>query len=215
MEIALGDSALSGTESSIADETTDPGLTDTFSAAATEGAAKVISDMAAGEHKAIWIKRIILHNSGAESGASATLKVSGIGSMATYYYDAITALSPDGYWRLDDASGSTATATTGSNGTYGAFSKGQRLSRQLPTLKPGCRLSARDPASNSEAILPRLRQNCYARLPISAATEGDFSVTFLLKPALFRRTTVLFSRIVARRVRDILIRITFCWHIFL
>ena len=58
----LGDSALSGTESSIADETTDPGLTDTFSAAATEGAAKVISDMAAGEHKAIWIKRIILHN---------------------------------------------------------------------------------------------------------------------------------------------------------
>lgn len=79
LEIALGDSALSGTESSIADETTDPGLTDAFSATATEGAAKVITDMAAGVHKAIWIKRIVLNNSGAESGATATLKVSGIG----------------------------------------------------------------------------------------------------------------------------------------
>lgn len=78
-EIALGESAISGTESSIGSESTAPTLTDAFSAAATEGAAKVISDLTAGQHKAIWIKRTIENNAESESSASATFKVSGVG----------------------------------------------------------------------------------------------------------------------------------------
>lgn len=58
VEIALGSSAVNGTETAVANENTAPSGP-TFSSAANEGAALTIGDLAPGEHKAIWIKRIV------------------------------------------------------------------------------------------------------------------------------------------------------------
>lgn len=58
VEIGLGTSAVNGTEQTVADETTAP-VGVTFSTAAGSGNALVIGDIPAGEHKAIWVKRII------------------------------------------------------------------------------------------------------------------------------------------------------------
>lgn len=58
VEIGLGTSAVNGTEQTVANENTAPtGVT--FSAPSTEGAALSIGDIPAGQHKAVWIKRII------------------------------------------------------------------------------------------------------------------------------------------------------------
>ena len=58
VEIALGSSAVNGTETAVANENTAPSGP-TFSSAANEGAALTIGDLAPGAHKAIWIKRIV------------------------------------------------------------------------------------------------------------------------------------------------------------
>ncbi len=57
-EIALGASAINGTETAVANEGTAPSGP-VFSAPAVEGSALVIGDIPAGQHKAIWIKRIV------------------------------------------------------------------------------------------------------------------------------------------------------------
>lgn len=57
-EVGLGTSAISGTEQTVANETTAPSGV-TFSAAASEGAALSIGDLAPGETKAIWVKLIV------------------------------------------------------------------------------------------------------------------------------------------------------------
>ena len=64
VEIALGSSAVNGTETSVANENTAPSGP-TFSAPASEGAALSIGDIPAGQHKAVWIKRIV--NAGASA----------------------------------------------------------------------------------------------------------------------------------------------------
>lgn len=74
IEIALGSSAVNGTEQTVANETTAPtGVT--FSAPASEGAALSIGDIPAGQHKAVWIKRIVNAGAAAYNDDSATIRV--------------------------------------------------------------------------------------------------------------------------------------------
>lgn len=62
VDIGLGTSAVSGTEQTVANENTAPtGVT--FSAAATQGAALTIGDLAPGATKAVWLRRTV--NAGA------------------------------------------------------------------------------------------------------------------------------------------------------
>ena len=58
VEIGAGSSAINGTEQTVANENTAP-TSVTFSAAANEGAAVTLGNIPAGQHKALWIKRII------------------------------------------------------------------------------------------------------------------------------------------------------------
>jgi hypothetical protein len=58
IEIGLGSSAVNGTEQTVANENTAP-TSVTFSTAANEGAALSIGNIPNGQHKAIWIKRIV------------------------------------------------------------------------------------------------------------------------------------------------------------
>ena len=72
VEIALGSSAVNGTETSVANENTAPSGP-TFSAPASEGAALSIGDIPAGQHKAVWIKRIINTGAAAYNSDGCTL----------------------------------------------------------------------------------------------------------------------------------------------
>ena len=74
VEIALGSSAVNGTETSVANENTAPSGP-TFSAPASEGAALSIGDIPAGQHKAVWIKRIVNTGATAYNNDTATLTV--------------------------------------------------------------------------------------------------------------------------------------------
>lgn len=58
INIGLGTAAINGTEQTVANESTAP-TSVTFSAAATEGAALTIGDIPAGQHKAVWLRRIV------------------------------------------------------------------------------------------------------------------------------------------------------------
>ncbi len=72
VEIALGSSAVNGTEQTVANENTAPtGVT--FSAPASEGAALSIGDIPAGQHKAVWIKRIVNAGAAAYNSDGCTL----------------------------------------------------------------------------------------------------------------------------------------------
>ncbi len=74
VEIALGSSAVNGTEQTVANENTAPtGVT--FSAPASEGAALSIGDIPAGQHKAVWIKRIVNAGAAAYNSDGATITV--------------------------------------------------------------------------------------------------------------------------------------------
>jgi len=74
VEIALGSSAVNGTETSVANENTAPSGP-TFSAPASEGAALSIGDIPAGQHKAVWIKRIVNTGAVAYNNDSAVITV--------------------------------------------------------------------------------------------------------------------------------------------
>lgn len=58
VEIGLGSSAVNGTEQTVANEFTAPGSV-SFSSANGEGNALSIGNIPNGQHKAIWIKRIV------------------------------------------------------------------------------------------------------------------------------------------------------------
>jgi hypothetical protein len=58
IEIGLGSSAVNGTEQTVANENTAPSGV-TFGTAAGEGNALSIGNIPSGQHKAIWIKRIV------------------------------------------------------------------------------------------------------------------------------------------------------------
>ena len=73
IEIALGSSAVNGTEQTIANENTAPtGVT--FSAPSSLGTALSIGDIPAGQHKAVWIKRIVNAGAAAYNDDSATIR---------------------------------------------------------------------------------------------------------------------------------------------
>lgn len=76
IEIALGTSAVNGTEQTIANENTAPSGT-SFSTAANEGAALSIGNIPSGQHKAIWIKRIVGAAASAANDDSYILSYSG------------------------------------------------------------------------------------------------------------------------------------------
>ena len=73
IEIALGSSAVNGTEQTIANENTSPtGVT--FSTPSSLGTALSIGDIPAGQHKAVWIKRIVNAGAAAYNDDSATIR---------------------------------------------------------------------------------------------------------------------------------------------
>lgn len=76
VEIGLGSSAVNGTEQTVADESTAP-TSVTFGTAAGSGNALSIGDIPAGQHKAIWVKRIIGTDAAAYNADSAIIKVAG------------------------------------------------------------------------------------------------------------------------------------------
>ena len=75
-EIGLGSSAVDGTEQTVADETTAP-TSVTFSSAAGSGNALTIGDIPAGEHKAVWVKRVVSSSAAAHNSDSVVIKVQG------------------------------------------------------------------------------------------------------------------------------------------
>lgn len=58
VRVAVGSSAVNGTEQTVANEGTAPtGVT--FSTAANEGAAVTLGDIPPGQHRAVWIERVV------------------------------------------------------------------------------------------------------------------------------------------------------------
>ncbi|WP_020408936.1 hypothetical protein [Hahella ganghwensis] len=74
LDIGLGTSAIDGTEQTVGDEDTAPAGV-TFSAPADKASGLSIGDLAAGEHKAIWLRRTV--NSSAASSSDTAVPVVG------------------------------------------------------------------------------------------------------------------------------------------
>lgn len=73
-EIGLGTAAINGTEQTVADESTAPtGVT--FGLAENEGAALTIGDIPPGQHKAVWVKRVVAEGAAAYNDDQATISV--------------------------------------------------------------------------------------------------------------------------------------------
>ena len=75
-EIGLGTSAVNGTEQTVADEQTAPTAV-TFSTAAGQGNSLAIGDIPAGQHKAIWVKRVVNAAAAAFNSDSVVIRVQG------------------------------------------------------------------------------------------------------------------------------------------
>ena len=76
VDIAVGTSAINGTEQTIADESTSPtGVS--FSSPATYGAGLLLGDIPAGEWKAVWVRRTITAGAAAYAADTATISVQG------------------------------------------------------------------------------------------------------------------------------------------
>lgn len=76
VRIALGTSAVNGTEQTVADESTAPSGV-TWSTAVDEANSLSIGDIPAGQHKAIWVERVITAGAGAYNDDQATIRVKG------------------------------------------------------------------------------------------------------------------------------------------
>jgi hypothetical protein len=76
VEIGAGSSAINGTEQTVANENTAP-TSVTFSTAANEGAAVSLGNIPNGQHKAIWIKRIVSAAAAAANDDSYVLSYAG------------------------------------------------------------------------------------------------------------------------------------------
>jgi len=76
VRIALGTSAVNGTEQTIVDESTAPSDV-SWSTAANDGASLSIGDLPPGEHKALWVERVITAGAAAYSDDQATIRVKG------------------------------------------------------------------------------------------------------------------------------------------
>ena len=76
VEIGLGAAAVNATETAVANESTAPAAV-TFSTAAGAGNALAIGDIPAGQHKAVWVKRIVTAGAAAYNADSVLLRVAG------------------------------------------------------------------------------------------------------------------------------------------
>ncbi len=76
MEIGLGTSAVNGTEQTVANEGTAPSGV-TFSAPSNKAGGLSIGNIPAGQHKAIWVKRIITAGAAAVNSDAATINFEG------------------------------------------------------------------------------------------------------------------------------------------
>lgn len=74
VRIALGTSAVNGTEQTVGNESTAPSGV-TWSTAANEGAALSIGDIPFGQHKAIWVERVVTAGAGAYNDDQCTIRV--------------------------------------------------------------------------------------------------------------------------------------------
>jgi hypothetical protein len=74
--IGLGSSAVGGTEQTVANENTAP-TSVTFTQPANKAGGLVIGDIAAGSHKAIWIKRVVTAGAAAYNADSLIIKAEG------------------------------------------------------------------------------------------------------------------------------------------
>ena len=73
VEIAVGSAAINGTEQTVADESTPPtGVT--FESGST---ALALGDIPAGEHKAVWVKRVVTAGASAHNNDNVILEVNG------------------------------------------------------------------------------------------------------------------------------------------
>jgi hypothetical protein len=71
-EIGVGAAAVNGTETAVGAETTAPSGV-TFSSPSTEGAALLLGTVPVGQHKALWIKRVVSPGASAIASDNATL----------------------------------------------------------------------------------------------------------------------------------------------
>lgn len=71
-EIGVGAAAVNGTETAVGSETTAPAGV-TFSSPAAEGAGLALGTLPVGQHKALWIKRIVSAGASALASDNATL----------------------------------------------------------------------------------------------------------------------------------------------
>ena len=76
VNIGLGSSAVNGTEQTIANENAAPSAV-TFSAAASKGAGIALTSLTFGQHRAIWIRRIVTLCASASNNDAYTLIVEG------------------------------------------------------------------------------------------------------------------------------------------
>jgi hypothetical protein len=76
IEIALAGEGVNGTAETIANENTAPSG-ETFSAPANKGTGLVIGDIPAGQHMAVWVKRIISASAVFYTADSVVLKIEG------------------------------------------------------------------------------------------------------------------------------------------
>lgn len=74
--IGLGTSAINGTEQTVADESSAPSGV-TFSTAAGSGNALAIGNIPAGQHKALWIRRVVSSSAAAANDDSYVLAYTG------------------------------------------------------------------------------------------------------------------------------------------
>ena len=74
VRIAVGTSAVNGTEQTVADESTVPSGV-TWSTAANAGASLALGDIPAGQHRAVWVERVISVGAAAYNDDQCTLQV--------------------------------------------------------------------------------------------------------------------------------------------
>lgn len=72
--IGLGTSSINGTEQTVVDESTAPSGV-SFSSPATEGAALSLGNIPFGQHKAVWVRRVVNASSAAYTNDTFTLRV--------------------------------------------------------------------------------------------------------------------------------------------
>lgn len=76
VEIGVGAAAINGTETAVENESTEPAGV-TFFSAANLGAALALGNIPAGEHKALWVKRIVNAGAAAYTDDQTTIRVQG------------------------------------------------------------------------------------------------------------------------------------------